>query len=290
MSSNMQSEKDKWDSVRTLLDRCSRIPLFAPNNEEKVATDGAEDRKLPHAGQEERFLSGGRVKYSKDDLSPLEFCGVTVVHQCTETEIAAVSDVSKHLQDRLTTSGLGHVLAFVEPSSYHITTLDLMHDKQRPLLEGTEFEYEAALGKVTEKAVERISAFKNDHRDVTTSWEIATGGLLTFGGQHLGISIPISPDQGEIFSEFRTSVQERLAHDVSAFGFIRGISPLKPFMAHITLGYMVNLPRTYDDLATYVEILKETDTLCSASVPSVSLSLGTVHSFKDMNTYTPVAL
>jgi hypothetical protein len=209
--------------------------MTVARSNEKREQQRNEFQALRHLPQDElnRKL-GGRQKYSPQSHRALPFEGISVIHNISNAEASSLGLVETAARIVTATSdlGLAKSIAFVDTTSFHATTFDLINDG----------EHEPILGPDYRRVREEVETCALDYTQgcAPLSEPVAMTGLGLFAPQVLKFNITISQDTLDRFQVFRLGLHRTLCESVAGYSQIRAADWDRPLRGHITIGYFVN--------------------------------------------------
>ncbi|MBF0384423.1 MAG: (d)CMP kinase, partial [Candidatus Omnitrophica bacterium] len=199
-------------------------------------------------------VSGARIKFDEKTLKSLPFRGNTVVVWFDEETNQKFVEIKKRIQEKLSQltrqdhkryGEMMNKVAFVDDRSFHLTLFDLINPDDFSSLSAEQREI-------------KIKAVNEQIRQVFASLR-AEGRLapIQVGVDALGSFMPFT------YSLLIALSTPRKQEDLDRINYIReeiskatGIVLAKPFVAHSTLGYIVN-PMNVEEYAAYKKIVDE---------------------------------
>lgn len=220
-----------------------------------------------------------RKKFHRETLAAESFSGNTVIENFDSNTNEKLKEIKQKIKKSLEENGLGSKVAFVQDGSFHLTIYDLINPDDLPRIRGEEPEYvnktdDEIRTIVIQKISEAFQELKNE--GILDSIVLKIRRLGTFAPfLLLALAYPNSDEDLAKINTVRRKIFEKTK--------IR--SPF-PFVAHVTLGYIVN-PMDEREYAAYKEIvntgMKDMDFEVSIDFMKMELS-----DFPDMNKYNKV--
>jgi len=224
-------------------------------------------------------VNPARKKFHRETLAAESFSGNTVIVNFDSNTNEKLKGIKQKIKKSLEENGLGSKVAFVQDDSFHLTIYDLINPDDLPRIRNEDPEYANKTDdEIRTIIVQRISeAFQELKNEGKLS-------QITLKIKRLGAFAPFLllalayPNSDEDLAKINT-VREKIFEKT-------GIRAPFPFVAHVTLGYIVN-PMNEREYAAYKEIvnagMKDMDFEVSIDFSKMELS-----DFTDMNKYNKV--
>ncbi len=221
----------------------------------------------------------GRKKFHQETLAAEPFSGNTIIVNFDSNTNEKLKEVKQKIKKSLEENGLGNKVAFVQDNSFHLTIYDLINPDDLPRIRSEEPEYANKTDDeirtiVIQRISEAFQELKNEGRLDSIVLNIKRlGAFAPF--LLLALAYPNGDEDLAIINTIRGKIFEKTK-----------IRAPFPFVAHVTLGYIVN-PMNEREYATYREIVN-TGMRDMGFEVSIDFRKMELSDFSDMNKYNKV--